>query len=513
MESFVARQPIFDRRREVYGYELLFRSSGSQTTYDGVDAASSTRQVISNTIFAIGVDRVLCGKRAFINFDESLLAEEIPSAFGPEDLVIEVLETVKVDDAVVEACAKLHKRGFALALDDFVSCPATDRLLPFAKFIKIDIRSTPRETAEKLLRTSPDTISFIAEKVETYEEFEWTRDAGYEFFQGHFFEKPEVFSGRDIPSVKLLCLQLLREVAVTEIDCKRTTAVIERDVGLTYKLLRYVNSALFGLRQKVDSVHHAVALLGAAGLRPWAAVAAIPLLASDKPAELAVKALVRAQFCDLLTEMAGIPALGTAFLIGLFSHLDGMLDLPLKQALTHVGLSDALTAILLKQENGSPLNTVYELIRNYEAGAWEEVAAGAAKLDLKPDQVSRAYTESTFWTSQALRFTSRKSDMRAKPRRAFGGALRIQWIDGEGQERTVNATLQNISETGIQLRVAERIPARSTVICSDVKLKIAGRGIVRYCNFSQGKYVIGVHFSGGTGWRDPIEMNKRLAHI
>jgi c-di-GMP-related signal transduction protein len=513
VQTFLARQPIFDRRGDIYGYELLFRSEGDQTCYPGGDDATATREVVANTLFSIGLEKVLCGKRAFLNFDRSLLSGNLHQIFSKDDVVIEVLETVQVDESVIAACSDLHKSGFAIALDDFAPGSGAESLLPFAKIIKVDMRLTPRAAQQELLRAHlSNGMVFLAEKVETQEEFQWTRDAGYDLFQGHFFEKPEILSGKRITSAKIQCLELLRQISASEIDCRKTAAVIERDVGLSYKLLRYVNSALVGLRQGVSSIDHAVVLLGSGGLRQWAAVAAIPTLASDKPAELAVKALVRAQFCERLAKLRGLPEDGGAFMVGLFSHLDAMLDLPICEALSRVHLSDELTAIILESTaGGNPLADIFQVVRDYESALWEAVTFHAAHLRLTTAEVTQAYAESTFWTAQAAQWTSRKNDTRSRSRRSISGSLQILCDDGEGAGRVVRAELQNISETGMQLRSKDKLPVRAMVTCNDAKTRISGRGVVRYCQFSKGAYLIGVEFSGGTGWRDPLGK-ARQAH-
>jgi c-di-GMP-related signal transduction protein len=507
MDTFVARQPIFDRRKEVYGYELLYRSALDQVEFPGGDAAQATKQVVANTLISIGVDKVLCGKRAFINLDHRLLTDHVSGTFTPDKVVIEVLETTQVDQAVIAACAKLHQSGFSIALDDFVPGSTAEELVPFARIIKIDVLATTRSVQESLLhRTFSNDCLVLAEKVETREEYEWVRNAGYDLFQGHFFEKPEIIRGRDIAPTKLTCLQLLRQVSEPEIDCKRTAAVIKSDVGFSFKLLRYVNSALFSRQKGIDSIEHAVVLLGSSGLRQWAAVAALPILALDKASELTIQSLVRAQFCDRISALAGAHANGSAFLVGMFSHLDAMLDLPLEEALRLVGLSMPLADVLLDRVTGNdPLRTVYGLVRDYEAGAWDAVLDALAELNVKAEDARHTYAESTFWTSQVVGSTNRKKDTRSKRRYPLAGTLSIEWDDGSGQLRNGAAQLQNISETGTQISVTDRVPARATVVCRDSKLGIGGRGIVRYCDFVRGKYVAGVDFVNGTGWRGPLK--------
>ncbi len=503
MDTFVARQPIFDRRRAVYGYELLFRSAADQGRFPGGDGPEATKQVVANTIISIGAEKVLCGKRAFLNIDHTTLNDNPYLSFAPDKVVFEILESTEVDDAVIGACAKLHQAGFFLALDDFVPGSTAEALVPFARIIKVDVRATSQcEQRSLLQRTFPNNCLLLAEKVETREEYEWVRQVGYDLFQGHFFEKPEIITGRDIAPVKLTCLQLLREVCEPEIDCKRTAALIKTDVGFSFKLLRYVNSALFSHRKGIESIDHAVVLLGSSGLRQWAAVAALPALSRDKAGELTVKALVRAQFSDRLSALVGMPANGAAFLVGLLSHLDAMLDLPLEEALALVGLSPPTVDVLMDRAGAdNPLGMIYRLIRDYEEGHWEAVKYGTDRLKLNPDDVRRSYADSTFWTSQAVLSSSRKRDTRSKTRHPLAGSLCIQWDDGSGQIHNITARIHNISETGMQLSVAERVPVRASVMCRDAKSKVGGCGIVRYSNFSRGRYVIGLDFASGTGWR------------
>ncbi len=515
VDTFVARQPIFDRRKEVYGYELLYRSAKDQTSFPGGDGTEATKQVVANTLISIGAEKVLCGRRAFINLDHTLLIDSLYGSFSPDKVVIEVLETTEVGETVIAACRKLHESGFTIALDDFAPGSSAEALLPFARIIKIDVRATSRRVQQSVLRrTFPGECLMLAEKVETREEYEWVREAGYDLFQGHFFEKPEIITGRDIPPTKLTCLQLLRYISEPEIDCKKTAALIKSDVGFSFKLLRYVNSAWFNRRKGIESIDHAVVLLGLSGLRQWAAVAALPILALDKASELTVSALVRAQFCDRVSALSAASANGSAFLVGLFSHLDAMLDLPLQDALTLVGLSVPLVDVLLERDTAiDPLRTVYRLVRDYEAGAWEAVMDGLARLNINPEDVGHSYAESTFWTSQVIGSTHRKKDTRSKRRYLLTGTLSIEWDDGSGQSRSSMAKLQNISETGMQICLADKVPVRATVVCRDSKLHIGGRGIVRYCNFVRGKYVIGVDFGNGNGWREPLGKRKVSADV
>jgi c-di-GMP-related signal transduction protein len=508
MDVFVARQAIFDRKNHLYAYELLFRSDAVSNEFDGTEAASATAQVIANSLLSVGLENMLSGKKAFVNFDRTLLIGGFQAILPPDTLVVEILESVEPDNHVLEACGELRKQGYSIALDDFVQHPRQEPLTQVAQVIKVDMRTTSRTEQERLIQTyQPRGIAMLAEKVETYEEFVWAREAGYEYFQGYFFARPVVVRGRHIPATKLACLRLLSEMQNSDLDFDRLQTLIAGDVALSFKLLRYANSALFAREAGIHTIHHALVILGESGIRHWAALAALPVLARDKPGELIVHSLVRARFCERVLHLAGTPRHQLGFLMGLFSCLDALIDLPLGEALMQVSLASEIQGALLGTAPKDDLfRNVFELVCRYEAGDWEAVGAVTAALGIKGSEVGEAYAASALWAHQSLRATAHMSEARKKVRHAVGGALRILWEDAAGNERMSNARLRNVSANGIQLEVNEKIPVRSYVSCNDVKLGIAGRGAVRYCNYAKGKYVIGIEFSGGTGWRGPLAL-------
>ena len=251
MDVFVARQAIFDRKRQLHAYELLYRSDAARNEFDGTDAAAATRQVISSTLLSIGLENILCGKKAFLNFDHRLLSDGMHLSLPRQAIVIEILESVQPTADLIALCQSIHEQGYSIALDDFVSQPQFEPLTRIAKLIKVDFRATPKEEQRRLLRTyQPRGIAMLAEKVETHEEFEWAQRAGYDLFQGYFFARPVIISGRQIPAVQATCLRLLRETQQKELDFKRLEVLIREDVSLTFKLLRYANSALFGQKRQ-----------------------------------------------------------------------------------------------------------------------------------------------------------------------------------------------------------------------------------------------------------------------
>jgi EAL and modified HD-GYP domain-containing signal transduction protein len=405
VESFVARQPIFDRHRHIYGYELLYRSGASSTKFDGTEAESATKQVIASTLLAIGLENVLGGKKAFLNFDEALLMDGIYQSLPRETTVIEILETVDPTADLVSLCRNIRAEGYTIALDDFVSSPQFEPLTKLAELIKVDLRLTSKPEQERMLELYQSRgIAMLAEKVETYEEFEWAKSVGYDYFQGYFFARPSVMRAHQLPSSKLNCLLLLTEMQQADLDFKRLEDLIRGDVALTYKLLRYSNSALFGRSEEIVSIQKALLVVGTDKIRHWVALATLSILATDKPGELATLSIIRARFCELLIRMAGIKLPDEAFLMGMFSLLDALLDCPLEEALRSVGLGPSITQVLLGMaREGDQLDKIYRLARRYEMGDWDEVETLATSCGLDPFTVGDAYVEAAAWANGMLR--------------------------------------------------------------------------------------------------------------
>jgi c-di-GMP-related signal transduction protein len=404
VEVFVARQPIFDRHRKVWGYELLFRSSATQTKFDGTEATSATRQVISNSMLSIGLDTLLHGRHACINFGREMLLQDWYTTLPKECTVIELTEDIESDAEVLEAVRRMRQEGYRIALDDFRPGPGMESLIDLAHLIKVEMH-TPKAQQEVMLREFHGRgIRMLSEKVETDADFRWALHAGYDYFQGNFFARPVVMQGKQIPAVKLHCLKLIQEAHRPELDFTRLTALISQDVSFSYKLLRYANSARFGRESKIHSIRRALVVLGEYGIRKWIAIAALPMIADDKPGELITQSLVRGRFCELLGQATGEGVEDQAFLVGLFSMLDALLDRPLEDALTELGLAPTLDAVLRGQPaEESVLATIYNLVRRYEMADWDEVERLAGHLGTPAELVGAAYREALPWADEVAR--------------------------------------------------------------------------------------------------------------
>jgi c-di-GMP-related signal transduction protein len=404
VDVLVARQAIFDRQRKLYGYELLFRSATVGDAFDGTEAVAATMQVLSNTLMSVGMEKLLGGEKAFVNFNHRLLLENMHLTLPRESIVIEVMETVVPTDDLVALCQSIQQQGYSLALDDFNDGPDLAPLAHIANVIKVDMRQSSQEEQQRMLDTyRPRGVLMLAEKVESYSEFEWARHAGYDLFQGYFFARPVVMRSRQIPAVTTTCLQLLREAQQADLDFQCLERIIRGDVSLTYKLLRYANSAMFQRGARIRSIVRALLTLGAENIRRWVALATLPMLATNKPGELVKLSLLRGRFCERLAELARSGTAEEAFLMGMFSLLDALIDQPLDEALRSVDLGEDVTQALLGiAPDEAFLTRLYQLIRCYELGNWDEVERLSQSCGIPPAAIGEAYVDATVWAEKVV---------------------------------------------------------------------------------------------------------------
>jgi len=400
MDIFYARQPIFDCRLRVFAYELLFRSGSTATTFDGSDAFTATAKVINAIFFSEDGQRLLRGKPAFINFPQEMLLSGAPEILPSSSTVVEVLETVEPTAEIVEACKRLHSRNYRLALDDF----APNRLNPLtriADFVKIDYRATSPRDQQSIARRLGGTAAMLAEKVESLAEFERARSMGYQYFQGYFFARPVITQAREIPSFKLNYLKILQDLRSSDFDAGRVARLITREPSLSYKLLRFVNSALIGSRNRIRSIAQALIYLGEEQARRWLSVIVILDLASDKPGELLIQALFRARFCELLAPLGGLAGRAEElFLLGLFSLLDVMLGRPISEVLSSLALPEDIARTLCGQApEKAAVSAILQIVLAYESGDWSGFARLAKILRVNESEVPELYRSSMEWTS------------------------------------------------------------------------------------------------------------------
>ncbi len=360
--AFVARQPIFDRKQEVFAYELLFRGDGvQQTAGQGDDTA--TIQTINTGLNVMGLDELIGSAKAFINITEGLLLSGHCAALPPNRVVVELLENIRPTPEVVAATKAVKDQGCVIALDDMVSTEGYEPLLELADIVKVDFLLTePHERYTLIEELHERGIQVLAEKVENHEEFNEAMALDCLYFQGYLFCKPQTLSGRQITGSKLKYLHFIEQVNQPEIDFTSIENVIKADVSLSMKLLKYLNSAAFAFRNEIDSIKHALVLLGENPVKQWATTVALGGIADDKPIALTSTSLTRARFCEQIGPEAGVRNRGLdLFLMGMLSLVDAMIDRQLDQVIASLPLHEDVRTTLLGSQD-TPLANIFNLV-------------------------------------------------------------------------------------------------------------------------------------------------------
>ena len=419
---YIARQPIFGPGVDVIGYELLFRSSASNA-YSGVDGDLSTMEVLSNCLIDFGLDGLVGTKRAFVNFTADLLKSDVATMLPPDRVVIEILEAVRPEQEIIDACTRLKDLGYTIALDDFVETVEYRPLMDLADIIKVDFKISDAEERGRMARRPwASHVRFLAEKVETVEEFQSAKALGYSMFQGYFFSRPHVFSGRVVSPSEISCLEAFQEIQKPEMDYDLVADIIKRDVSFTYSLLRYINSASIGLRAHVQSIRQALLLLGQKETGRWLSLVALRQLGRGKPSEVLVTCIVRGRMGELLAGPAGLKARSTdMFLLGVFSVIEALLGRPIAEVAMELPLAPDVQAALLGETN--PLAKLFKLILSYERGEWANVAAIAREFGFDERVTAEAYRQAVAWANDFAPAPEKASQTAPQPIRRGAAPL------------------------------------------------------------------------------------------
>jgi len=392
----VARQPILSSSEQVFGYELLFRD-GVEDYFRHTDADTASRSTLDTSIL-MGLDVLCDGRRAFINCTRETLLKDYVTLLPPAQVVVEILESVPVDDLVKEACVRLKKGGYTIALDDFVANDPRVALVQFTDIIKVDLkRTSPAEQAALVTRHGSPACRMLAEKVETREEFAACKKAGYSYFQGYFFRRPELLHAREIPKNQVNYLRLLQATSRDEMEVKEIEDIIKGEASLCYRLLRYLNSAAFSFASEIHSVRHGLAILGEREVRRWVRLVAALGAGENKSSDLVLSALVRARYCELLAPK--IPhGESDLFLVGLFSMMDSILEMPMGLVIEGISLDHETRAVLLGQK--SELDPIYQLMLAQEKADWTALSALCSQLKLTESRVTECHWQAMQWARE-----------------------------------------------------------------------------------------------------------------
>ena len=392
---YVARQPIFDREERVFGYELLFRD-GLENAFSG-NQDEASRATLDRSLL-VGLDVLCDGRRAFLNCTRDTLIKGLVTLLPSTSTVVEVLETVPSDPDVVAACRSLKEAGYMIALDDYVANDPREALSDLADIIKVDVQMTTEAQQLALIkRFGPWRCRMLAEKIETRAEFVQARDHGFVYFQGYFFRRPEMLKTRDMPAHQVNYLRMLQEVSRPDLNLVELERLVKAEASVCYRLLRYLNSAIFGFQTEIHSVRHALSILGERDVRRWVRLVAAVGAGQDKTTDLVLSALVRARFGELLAPRVQHGE-SDLFLLGLLSLIDAMLEMPMAEVLDRIPLDHATKAVLLGRP--SVLRPVFRLMLAHESGEWNAAAEITASLQLNSQEVAGDYWQAQHWARE-----------------------------------------------------------------------------------------------------------------
>lgn len=351
MKVYVARQPIFDQQLRVCGYELLYRRS-EKNMFEHVDDSLATADVIHNAYLVFNFRELTEGTRAFINFPQSLIEGEVPSLLPRQSLVIEVLEHVEPTEKVLQSLRSLRRQGYTIALDDFVFEEKYRPLIGLADIIKIDYQATPVDQQKRLIDALGHRVEFLAEKIETPLEYETAKQLGYKMFQGYFFSRPTVIHGAEVHPLRLTLIEVLKELDNPEPNFKRISGLIERSVDLSYKMLRSVNTVYQKGRHTIQSIEQAVARIGLDELKRWSYLMLLREMQTSESKELIKTSVIRGKMMELIAEEEGMAiAPFDAFITGIFSSLDMILDETMHSLVAELPVDEMVKAALLGEQN------------------------------------------------------------------------------------------------------------------------------------------------------------------
>ena len=390
MYTFLARQPIFDDKYNVYGYELLYRDADQASFANVSDGNVATKRVLSDAITLFGLNALTDSKPAFVNFTEELILEEFPTLADPKDIVVELLEDVKITPKIIEKVAKLKNEGYTIALDDYSGDPNFDEILPYIDILKVDFMLTEKVAQENIAKKLGHTLTLLAEKVETNEEYEWAKSMGYKLFQGYFFSCPVTYKKKTQQISFATSLMLMEELGKENVDFAKCCSIIRTDTVLTYKLLQKMSTVEYFRGHAINKVENAFTMMGVSNLRRWLLLVVARGNNKTGSDELARLAFLRGLFAEsLIKKSSKSNESESAFLMGMFSLLDKILGEDREKLLEHLVISEAVRdALLGKLEN--IYSQLLDFIIDYE-NQRNRISLQSLGINVSEDELLRIY--------------------------------------------------------------------------------------------------------------------------
>ncbi len=399
MKAYVARQPIFNSRKHVVAYELLYRESEKNFFPVGIDPTKATSKVIVNYFLDTKIEDITEQKPALVNFNLQSL-KLIQNLIPSKEIIIEILETEEPSDELFDIVRDMFHKNYVFALDDFVYNEQWLRFVPFVRLIKFDIQRTPLDTIQPIIdkiKQKKQSVKILAEKVETYEEFQKAKELNFDFYQGYFFSKPEMLVNSTLPASYPMLMSLYKECLNENINIKKITDIFQRDVSLSYKLFNYINNpCIFTLKNTINTIKDAVIYMGEIKLKQFVFLIVTAELSYQKPPALIALATHRAKFCEILAQNSYLHNLSDkAFLIGLFSVLDAILDRDMNHILKDLNLESDMKKALINKIG--IYSAFLKIAISYENADWDTVELLCEQIDIPKEKIQEFYTKAINW--------------------------------------------------------------------------------------------------------------------
>ncbi len=392
-DIYIGRQPIYDAKLNVVAYELLFRS-GQVNHANVIDGDRATTNVIVNAITEIGMEQLVGSHRAFINLTHNHILQmaDNPMPELKDRLVLEVLEDVEAENSIITAVSKLAKEGFTIALDDFIYSEELQPLVDISDIIKIDLMALNDEELEShVIKLANGKRKMLAEKVETQEEFDRCKELGFDYYQGYFFSKPQIVKGHSLPANKMAIIKLLSKLQDNDSSTEELAQTISQDVTMSIRVLRFINSAQFGLSKEVESIQQAIMMMGRTTIRNLANLVTMSQI-EDKPHELLIISMIRAKMAENIAQIVNADK-EICFTTGLFSIIDTLMDQDMTSLIEDLPLAENIKTALLQQEG--ELGKILRCVLAYESGDWNN----ANYNKLSTDEIRGCYLNALEWAS------------------------------------------------------------------------------------------------------------------
>lgn len=398
LKAYTARQAIYNRKNNVVAYELLFRDS-LNNIFPGIESNSATSKLLLDSHFNQGLEKITSGKPALINYPEKALLDLLPTLLPPNKAMVEILENVTPSPEVYEACRQLFHKGYKLVLDDFVYSNEWEPFLKLVRLIKFDLhQSSIEEIQQVLIKLKPyKNLKILAERVETQQQYDQVRDMGFDFFQGYYFCTPQVVEQKDIHANQSVVFAMYNETLKQDTDYTKLSAFFERDTALAYKLLRFINSGLFPVREAISSLKQALIYLGSGPVKKFVTLILTAHIAETKREELTKMSIIRARFCENIALKLAPEHSDDAFIVGLFSLLDVILDQPMTTLVNQLPVSNEVAQALVGEEN--TLGLINLISTSYQSANWKVTQQVCDQLNLNTKLLPDYYINAVDWAN------------------------------------------------------------------------------------------------------------------